>query len=54
MTSKLSYSIATLDIIHLNYVDGFHQIQSNIYGGNMYMYIDKSTYNEDEDLFPMW
>ena len=28
--TKHSYSIATLDIIHLNFVVGFHQIQSNI------------------------
>ena len=41
-------------MINVGYVDGFHQIQSNIYDGNMYMYIDKSTYNEGEDLFPMW
>ena len=27
---KLSYSIATLDIIHLNFVVGFHLIALNI------------------------
>jgi len=30
MIMKLSYSIATLHIIHPNFVVGFHQIQSNI------------------------
>ena len=27
MMLKQSFSIASLDIIHLNYVDGFHRIQ---------------------------
>ena len=31
MIEKLSYSIATLDIIHLNFVVGFRQIVLSIY-----------------------